>query len=294
MVGSAHPTVRVNGMGVVESLVVYPIKSLDGVGVDVVRLLPSGAIAGDRRFALVDAEGRFVNGKRMAVLQRVRAEFHGWSAEGSFAAVTVSGPDLETRRFEGIAWGEELAEHLAGLVGMPVRVIENCETGFPDDLESPGPTLISKATLATVGEWFGLSVEETARRFRTNVVVTALEAFAEDRWFGPAGSARVVTIGEVPLVVVNPCQRCVVPSRDSRTGEVLSGFQKEFARRREASLPEDVVRERFNHFYRLAINTRPLPGYTGGSIRVGDAVCRLPGREGEIAGGEPAGAQGMR
>ncbi len=256
----------------VATLTVVPSKSLDGVTVPSVRLLPSGAIAGDRRFALVDAEGRFVNGKRTPAIHRLRAEFDGLSLDGQFSAVTLTGPDGARRRFAGETWSADVVPYLSDYFDMAVRVIENAVTGFPDDLDSPGPTLLSTATIATVAEWFGLSVEETTRRFRANVVLTAAEPFAEDLLFGTAGAAPVLRIGAVRLIAVNPCQRCVVPTRDSRTGDVLAGFQKEFARLRQASLPEAVARDRFNHFYRLAVNTRPLPEFSGGEIHTGDAV----------------------
>src|SRR5260221_7990325 len=54
-------------------ITIYPIKSLDGVSVDQVAVLPSGSLAGDRRFALLDRDGKFVNGKRTAAVHQIRA-----------------------------------------------------------------------------------------------------------------------------------------------------------------------------------------------------------------------------
>ena len=51
-------------MGPISRILIYPIKSLDGVEVPEVATLASGALAGDRRLALVDANGRVMNGKR--------------------------------------------------------------------------------------------------------------------------------------------------------------------------------------------------------------------------------------
>jgi MOSC domain-containing protein len=47
-------------------ITIYPIKSLDGVAVDEIEVLPACGLANDRRFALQDANGRFINGKRTA------------------------------------------------------------------------------------------------------------------------------------------------------------------------------------------------------------------------------------
>ena len=54
---------------------VYPIKSLEGVAVGTVEALPSGALADDRRWRMVDRQGRVVNGKRTAAVHGVAAPF---------------------------------------------------------------------------------------------------------------------------------------------------------------------------------------------------------------------------
>ncbi len=61
-------------------------------------------------------------------------------------------------------------------------------------------------------------------------------------------------------------------TRDALTGAAAdNNFQTEFRRRREAELPPWAHRERFNHFYRLAINTQ-LVNRGSGSIKVGDTI----------------------
>ena len=64
----------------------------------------------------------------------------------------------------------------------------------------------------------------------------------------------------------------MVPSRDPVTGEAISGFSRTFAQRREENMPPWAAASRFDHFYRLAVNTRLADGQTGGVIRVGDEV----------------------
>ena len=258
-------------MGPISRILIYPIKSLDGMEVAEIATLPSGALAGDRRLALVDANGRMLNGKRSPRVHAIRAVFDGVTVSGEWSGVTLAVADLGVERFGWSEW-DRLAEWLSPWLGESIRVEEDREVGFPDDLESPGPTLVSTASLGLVGSWFGLSVEETRRRFRANIEIAVENAFDEDRLFGEAGEARPVTIGQPVYCAVNPCQRCVVPTRDSLTGGSVAGFQKEFARRREASLPDGVARSRFNHFYRLAVNTRPGDGFRPEAIRVGDVV----------------------
>ena len=69
-------------------------------------------------------------------------------------------------------------------------------------------------------------------------------------------------------------------------------FQKTFAENRREGLPPWAAASRFDHFYRLAVNTRPSDSGTG-TIRAGDPVTvlgtaprRLSGRVGEPARGD--------
>ncbi len=56
-------------------ILIYPIKSLDGVAVSSATVLASGALQHDREFAIIDAQGRFVNGKRNAQVHLLRLHF---------------------------------------------------------------------------------------------------------------------------------------------------------------------------------------------------------------------------
>ena len=80
------------------------------------------------------------------------------------------------------------------------------------------------------------------------------------------------TIGDVTLEGVNPCHRCIVPTRNSQTGDTILRFAKDFAIRRQQTMPEWVNKDRFDHIYRLSVNTRLAPVNSGGVIRVGDEV----------------------
>ena len=156
-----------------------------------------------------------------------------------------------------------------------MRLRENPTAGFPDDTDSPGPTLMSTATLEAVAGWFDLTLEQTRARFRANIEIGGVPAFWEDAFYG--GTCRIGAAADaggpgVALIMVNPCARCVVPSRDARTGEPIVGFQKRFAEQRRDTLATGIDATPFDHYYRLAVNTRLAPGSIGGAIRVGDAV----------------------
>jgi uncharacterized protein YcbX len=256
---------------VVARIDLHPIKGFDAVRVDAATVLPSGALAGDRRWAFVDERDRFVNGKQFPAIHRIR---------------TTVDPDASTAVVDDLHFllagdATPLEGWMSARLGTPVRLQENPTAGFPDDTESPGPTLIATATLETVAGWFGLTLEQTRARFRANIEIGGVPAFWEDAFYG---ATCTLGAGSVELVLVNPCARCVVPSRDASTGEALVGFQKRFAELRKATLPADVDPTPFNHFYRLAVNTRLAPNAIGGVVRAGDAIhVRVP-----VAAEEPA------
>jgi uncharacterized protein YcbX len=149
--------------------------------------------------------------------------------------------------------------------------VQNTEMGFPDDTDSPGATIVSMATLAAIGDWFpDLDLAQIRRRFRTNLEISGVEPFWEDRLFGAADQPVPFQIGDVQFLGINPCQRCVVVLRDPTTGAPYPNFQKQFVDQRQATLPDWATRSRFNHFYKLAVNTRLSKSEAGKVLRLGD------------------------
>ena len=249
---------------VVESISLHPIKSLDPLMVDAARILPSGALEHDREFALFDEHGKVINGKRDARIHRIRA---GYNLE------TLSVSLNSSKTFDLLHDRQEIEDWFGNFLGLPVSMKRNTETGFPDDLESPGPTIVSSATLREVGDWFGIdNLQETCRRFRANIEIAAEHPFWEDRLVGDFETTLEFQMGDVTILGVNPCQRCAVPSRDPSSGSVTPEFQRVFSEKRAAKLPPWATQSRFNHYYRLAVNTRIPVSQAGKLLRVGDAV----------------------
>ncbi|MGH6818555.1 MAG: MOSC domain-containing protein [Methylovirgula sp.] len=240
-------------------ILIFPIKSLVAVEIAQARMLSSGALEHDRTWGLFDAGSKFVNGKRHAAVHRLRAR-----VDLGASTVTLrdeNGRGLGDRTFSLDQDGDLLERWLAEYFGFPVSFRKNMALGFPDDTASPGPTIISVATLAEIGRWFDLPIEEVRLRFRR-----------EDHLFGPAGTVVRFRIGEAVLEGVNPCQRCIVPPRNPWTGALDDTFVRRFTELRVRTLPSWATRERFNHFYRVAINTRPHGEQGGRSLHVGDRI----------------------
>jgi uncharacterized protein YcbX len=252
----------------VRRILLYPIKSLDPVSVAEARVLPGGALERDREFAIVDAGGQWINAKREPRIHRIRAEY-----DLPGRRVSLRAGAGEAAAFHLDADREGLEEWLGGFLGIGARLERNAAMGFPDDTDSPGPTVVSRETFDAVGAWFGIAADEAGRRFRSNIEVAAGAAFWEDGLVSESGEPVAFQIGEDRIHGINPCLRCPVPSRNPDTGAVDANFQREFVARRQAALPAWAPPARFNPFYRLSVNTRIPPSEAGKTIRVGDAAA---------------------
>jgi hypothetical protein len=248
---------------------IFPVKSIDGVALSQVIILESGALQHDREYALFDQKGRFVNGKRNAKIHLLRSQF---DADCQNISLQVQGTDNSVE-FHLNKERSEIESWLSDYFSFPVKLNQNKLTGFPDDTDASGPTIISTATLTEVASWFpGVNVEEMRDRIRANLEIDGVPPFWEDRLFTQAGDSIQFQIGEVVFAGINPCARCIVPTRDSKTAAATENFQKIFVSKRKETLPDWTIPERFDHFYRLSVNTKVPASEEGKVLKVGDPI----------------------
>jgi uncharacterized protein len=253
---------------VLAAISIYPLKSLDGIALNQTQLLESGALQHDREFALFDAQDRFVNGKHNPQVHLLRSRL-----DPALQILTLQTASISPASFDLSAEPVALETWLSQFFSSSIKIKQNSQVGFPDDTNAPGPTLISTATLETVAAWYqNVSVDQMRRRLRMNLEISGVPPFWEDQLF--AGSDQVVQfqIGEVSFEGINPCQRCIVPTRDAQTGSSSTDFQKRFVQQRRATLPEWANRDRFNHFYRLGVNTRVPKSFASKTLQLGDQI----------------------
>jgi hypothetical protein len=248
---------------------IFPIKSLDGLLVEQTQVTSGGILANDRIYAIFDKDGKVVNGKRTARVHELRCNFDAKIEEVQF----WKNGESSRAQFQ-LDDSDQIGEWLGEFFGFTVTLRRDFEKGFPDDREAFGPTITSDASLREVQKWFPeLTLESLRRRFRSNLELTGDAPFCEDRLFGAPGESKPFQIGAVKFFGHNPCQRCVVPARDPDSGRAISDFQKKFMELRKKYLPEWANAQRFNHFYRFAVNTSIPLTETGKSLRVGDLVA---------------------
>lgn len=253
----------------------HPIKALDPVQVKEARIGPGGGLEFDRVWALYSADGQWINGKRTAAIHLIRAAY-----APDLTSVTLSVPTdrrgTPTKTFDFPGGSADAAQWFSAFFDQSVTVRCSPE-GFPDDTIANGPTIISTASLDAVAAVFpGLTASDMRLRFRTTLEVDGVPPFWEDQLFSAEKEVFVpFRIGEVQFEGSNPCARCPVPPRNPQTGAIISSFQKIFSDYRRSHIPSWTPEARFDHYYRLATNTRVAPSEAGKTLRVGDPVALL-------------------
>ncbi|HEX7697311.1 MAG TPA: MOSC N-terminal beta barrel domain-containing protein [Candidatus Acidoferrum sp.] len=259
----------------------YPIKSLDPLPVREARIGPGGGLEFDRAWALYSADGQWVNGKRSTAIHLIRVAF-----TPDISSVTLSVPGdrrkIPTKTFAFPGDTAAASKWFSNFFEQPITVRHSPE-GFPDDTIANGPTIVSTASLqALCGLFTGMTIDDARLRFRTTLEIDGdgsaaapaeVPAFWEDQLFSAEERSAVrFRIGEVNFEGSNPCARCPVPPRDPHTGVIIPGFQKIFSDYRRSHIPAWCPEARFDHYYRLATNTRVASTEAGKILRVGDLL----------------------
>jgi hypothetical protein len=253
----------------------HPIKALDPVHLKESRIGPGGGLEHDRAWALYSVDGQWVNGKRTAAVHLIRAAY---APDVSSVTLSVPGDSrkIPTRTFVFPGATEDAAEWFSVFFEQRI-IVRHSPAGFPDDSIANGPTIISTATLqAIAGLFSGMTLEDARLRFRTTLEIDGVPAFWEDQLFGEEERSAVrFRIGEAHFEGSNPCARCPVPPRDAHTGEIIPGFQKRLSDFRRANIPSWTPEARFDHYYRIATNTRVAPTQSGKLLRLGDPLVLI-------------------
>ncbi len=256
-------------MSYVASIHIYPVKSLDGIAVSQATILASGALEGDRSFAICDEAGEFVNNKRNSGVSFLRLSF---DIKKRIAGLKIQ--DTEQEFFFHVDRERQGIEYwLSNYFGFPVKLIENLLTGFPDDTAAPGPSIISTETIAEVASWFPrVCVNEMRHRLRANIEIGDVPAFWEDQLFPQADEIVRFKIGKVIFEGINPGQPCLLSTRNYAAKEAYPNLKNLPAAKQNEILSNLVKKRHLNQFDRLIVNTRVPPQSAEKIVHIGDEV----------------------
>jgi uncharacterized protein YcbX len=217
----------------VSEINIYPIKSCRGFSVPQADVEARG-LAGDRRYMLVDANGKFLTQREhphMALIA-VHATRGGYRVEApgqpplTIPRALATGAESEVRIWRDTVpatlagediniWFSQCLGFACGLVYMADnqhRPVTNEAAEFDDEVsfaDGAPILLISTGSLADLNGRLDEPVKMD--RFRPNIVVEAATPFVEDSW-------RSIAIGSAELAVAWQCARCILPTVDPATG----------------------------------------------------------------------------
>ncbi|WP_428392607.1 MOSC domain-containing protein [Lichenicoccus sp.] len=215
-------------------LFIYPVKGLRGIMLDEAAMEFCG-LQDDRRWMLVDEDGRFLSQRRLPAMARLdaRIDADGLTLRHGEATLHVARPSAGGPRSDVSIWRSRLSAARAGAaadawltaqLGRPCRLVA-LDDAHARLIEPPYghsgehvsfadgfPVLLtSEVSLAALND--ALTKAVGMDRFRPNLVVSGAAAWAENDW-------RALRIGGVAFRGPKPCTRCVVPSIDQLSGEI--------------------------------------------------------------------------
>ena len=227
-------------MARIASLHIYPVKSCRGIDVASARMTATG-LEWDRRWMMVDGKGKFVTQRTHPLLATISTAVAGdrleLSAAGHPTLVVDPGSDGAARRVRvwdddcsGIDTGDEAADWLSSVLGDRFRLLRKDDevTRLADPRYAgarPQPVtftdgypvlLTSVESLADLNR--RLPAPIPMNRFRPNVVIEGVDAYAED-------AMAAFRSGAVALRGVKHCTRCINTTTDQFDGRRDAGSE---------------------------------------------------------------------
>ncbi|XP_055966661.1 mitochondrial amidoxime-reducing component 1 [Sorex fumeus] len=233
---------RLQQVGTVAQLSIYPLKSCKGVRVSEAECTPLGLRSGhlrDRFWLVINEKGNMVTARQEPRLVLISLTCDGdtltlsaaYTADLRLPAKTPSTNALRACRVHGLEiygrdCGDAAAQWITSFLDtQPYRLVHfephmlprNCqkmENMFqPEDqvaYSDASPYMIlSEASLADLNARLDKKVK--AANFRPNIIVSGCGVFAEDSW-------DRLLIGDVELRRVMACSRCILTTVDPDTG----------------------------------------------------------------------------
>lgn len=231
----------------ITGLSIYPVKSMKGIAVNRAVVTATG-LEHDRRFMVVRADGRFVTQRDLPKLALIHTGLEGagvsLSREG-FGTVMIPPDRLQGEVVVTKVWGDhcetvdqgkDISEWLGTALesSKKLRLVrmregfnrpqtraellgENTTTHFADS----APYLVAnEASLEALNRQLVAGGHQAVpmNRFRPNIVISGLDAFAEHR-------LNFLRSENIQLDFCHPCERCVVTTINQDTAEKHPGWQ---------------------------------------------------------------------
>lgn len=211
-------------MPTVSRISIAPVKGLGLLHPETAMLEKTG-VRENRRFHIVDANGRRFNQMRSGTLVQIRPEYDadaerlalhfpdGTVAEADIALGEEVTTDFYGRPVVGRAVEGPWSGALSTWLGRPLRLIQS-EPGLAVDRGRGHVSLVSTASLEELGRQGDQHGPVDGRRFRMLFELEACEPHEEDGWVN-----RHVRIGEALVRIRGDVGRCAITTQNPETGQ---------------------------------------------------------------------------
>jgi uncharacterized protein YcbX len=209
------------GVPSVTRISISPVKGLALVEVGEVQLEHTG-VAANRRFHVVDADGRRYNQLRNGSLVQIRQRYEGdrltlqfpdgTTADGEVGLGEPITTDFYGRPVEGRLVEGPWSGALSLWARRELRLVQS-PPGAAVDRGRGHVSLVSRASLDELGRQSGQDGEVDARRFRMLFELDGCDAHEEDAWV-----KRHIRVGEALVRVRGDVGRCAITTQNPDTG----------------------------------------------------------------------------
>jgi uncharacterized protein YcbX len=213
----------------VSRLSIAPVRALGLQHPEFIDLERDGVLE-DRRFYLVDGQGRLVDRLLAGGLVQVAAETNPGATwlrltfpEGRVVEGDVTlGEPVRTDIYNRVAFGHVVggpwAAALEAYAHRPVLLVRCDRPGgtrikLGEDNVRNGVSIVSDGSIAELARQLGVDAMD-ARRFRMLIELEGAAAHEEDTWIGGR-----VAVGSAVLDITKPDARCAITTQDPNTGE---------------------------------------------------------------------------
>lgn len=228
----------------ISALYIYPVKSLAGISLSQVNVLPTG-LEGDRQWMIADNSGKFVTQRQIPAMATIKTHFvHGQlslSHEYHGTIEVTQDPKTPTALWqiwkdtvEGIEESQAVSDWLTQVLGefrggklrlvrfnnnaerlVATRYLENQESTLK--LADACPFLITcEASLSDLNQH--LPQPMPMDRFRANIILADTQPWQEYQW-------QNLRADSLDFAMIGPCQRCPMTSVDQQRGVVATPGQ---------------------------------------------------------------------
>jgi len=216
----------------ITELYIYPVKSLAGISMKKSELSQFG-LQNDRRWVIVDKDGMFMSQRttpKMATIKTViennqlslshdgeEIKVPITTRQSKTMQVTVWNDSLKAQKISPKIdkWLSEILGQSCHLVYMPKSAERQIDKDFAQDMQYVSFAdafpilLVSQASIDDLNK--RLEKPVNINRFRPNIVVDGVAAFAEDSW-------NDFSINKIHYSMAKPCSRCIMPSINQEKG----------------------------------------------------------------------------